>query len=300
MELELFEEFILVARQGSIRKAAALLEMSPAALSQRMTVLEKAVGAPLLERGRQRTELTDTGRRLEGEVTKFIAQYHKGVERAAARNEELYASLKIAITAELMPFALASVLDSLNLRYPNLHLELLEDRDVGAEEGLLSGDVDLYFTFCYGEGYPPSIVAEPLLQTGMYALFRDDHPLARRPSVTLRELDEEQFILYPRTYARQIRETQEALLSRSGIQYSIYETATPHSLYSYLIPIGKGVILSPWPMPSKLTPNSVAVPLNEPEGRGAYSMLYCKTSRNPILPLIVQEILDAAKEGQTP
>lgn len=297
MEINLFEEFMTITEQGSIRKAASLLKTSPAALSQRMTILEKTIGTTLFLRTNQRTVLTEAGQQFASDVAQFLTQYHKSIARVTTNDDHLYASLKIAISAELMPYALAAVLDSLNFRYPNLHLELLEDRDYSIEESLESGAVDLFFTFCYGEEYSSDIVIEPIFPVNMYAIFRTDHHLAKRPSVTLKDLDGEQFILYPKTKVPHIRQHQKDLLEGSGIRYSIYDSATPHNLYSYLLPIGKGIILCPWPLHGKLTPNSIAIPLDEPVGKSTYSMLYRRNSSNPILEFIVKEIRDIARDG---
>ena len=47
MEVKQFEEFMLVKEQRSIRTAANILKISPAALSRRMAGFERAVGVTL-------------------------------------------------------------------------------------------------------------------------------------------------------------------------------------------------------------------------------------------------------------
>ncbi len=56
--------FVVVAETGSVRKAADLLHISPAALSKAVKVLEQELGTRLVERVGRGIELTDTGRRL--------------------------------------------------------------------------------------------------------------------------------------------------------------------------------------------------------------------------------------------
>lgn len=296
MDIKLLEEFMLVSKQGSLRKAASVLKVSPAALSQRMTALEASIGTALFERTNRQTRLTVAGERLSKEVEHYLTQYNKSISKVITDDEHLYASVKIAITADLIPFPLAAVLDSLNFRYPNLHIELFDDRMYPIEESLDSGKVDLYFTFCYDEQYKSDICISPITNMHTYAIFRMDHKLAKKATVTLKELNGEQFILYPSTNASHIRKRQLELLATSGISYSIYDTSTPHNLYTYLLPIGKGVMLSPWQLHGKLTPNSVAIPLNEAAGESTYAMLYKKDSANPALQSIVAEILDEVRE----
>ena len=300
MDFRLLEEFVLVSQQKSIRKAAALLGVSPAALSQRMSVLEQTLGVALLLRTKQSTSLTEAGEKFTRDAERFLRQYHQSLDKIVARDEHLYSSLRVVISGELMPYALASVLDSLNFRYPDLHLELLDDRSYGLKESLSSGSIDLYFAFYYGDDLGEEIVSEVMFISKMYAVVRNDHRLAGRVSVSLQDLAGETFILYPHSADGRVRQYQVDMLKRSGIRYSVYETETPHSLYTFLLPIGKGVLLSPWIMTGKLTPNSVVIPLEDDAGITEYRMLYRRDTHNPALLKIVQEICQIVREEDHP
>lgn len=53
--------FMLVARLGSVRRAAQALNVAPSSVSRTLSQLEADFGAPLFERARQRLELTRAG-----------------------------------------------------------------------------------------------------------------------------------------------------------------------------------------------------------------------------------------------
>lgn len=300
MELRTLEEFVTVAQTQSLHKAAGQLGVSPAALSQRMTALEKSIGATLLLRSRRNTLLTDAGARFATDAEHFLRHYNQSLSKIVSRDGHLYSSLRIIVSGGLIHYALASVLDSLNFRYPDLHIDLLSDSDHGIKKSLSSGEADLYFAFCYDNSFGDGVCAKRIFSTKTYAILRSDHHLSGRTALSLKELDGEQFILYPKCADDYVRQHQIDMLKHSGIGYSIYETDTANSLFTYLLPIGKGVLLSPWILHGKLTPNSVAIPLEDPVGIAEYCILYRRDNENPALHKIVQEILQTIREERQP
>lgn len=57
-------EFLAIAKQQSIRKAALDLEVTPGAISQALQKLEWRLGAPLFHRTTRRISLTEAGETL--------------------------------------------------------------------------------------------------------------------------------------------------------------------------------------------------------------------------------------------
>lgn len=86
------------------------------------------------------------------------------------------------------------------------------------------------------------------------------HHLADRTMVSIRELDREQFILYPPTAESAIRDFQLCNLQDSGIHYTLYDGDTSTLFYKLLVPIGKGLLLRPTPM-MDVPPNAVCLPV---------------------------------------
>ena len=86
------------------------------------------------------------------------------------------------------------------------------------------------------------------------------HRLANRTMVSIRELDREQFILYPPTAESAIRDFQLRNLQDSGIHYTLYDGDTSTLFYKLLVPVGKGLLLRPTPM-MDVPPNAVCLPI---------------------------------------
>jgi DNA-binding transcriptional LysR family regulator len=82
LRLRQLEAFVLVAQLGSFRAAAARLDLSQPAVSQRIADLERAIGVRLIERGARACRLTPRGRRFETGARRLL-------DAAAALRQEV-------------------------------------------------------------------------------------------------------------------------------------------------------------------------------------------------------------------
>lgn len=116
-----------------------------------------------------------------------------------------------------LPLYLGPFLDELNLKYPDSSLELLDDSRYSIEEGLRSGEVDIYFASVMRDFEIPGLTKTTVTASSQYLLLPRFHRLANRTTVSLRELDGECFIPYPRTRENCLRDFQFRNLEASGI-----------------------------------------------------------------------------------
>jgi LysR family transcriptional regulator for bpeEF and oprC len=126
MDLEMFRgivPFVAVAEEGSVRKAAVRLGVSPAAVSKAVVKLEAEVGLPLLARGGRRATLTREGEVFFGRCRPAVA----AVEHARATLEEVRREpagelvLSVPFVATML---VAPVMATLRLRHPRLRFRL--------------------------------------------------------------------------------------------------------------------------------------------------------------------------------
>ena len=86
--LNALRAFEVTARHGSFRKAADELSVTPAAVKQLVSKLEKAIGEPLLERQGGSMELTRTGALGSADLKIAFRQISFAVERMRANNDD--------------------------------------------------------------------------------------------------------------------------------------------------------------------------------------------------------------------
>lgn len=145
MDLDRLSEFAAVARGGNIKAVAQELGVPPAKLSARLRGFEKELGMELFRRVAGGLALTEAGERLLPSAEEILASLRqlRGELKEAERHR--YSRLRIGITGSGLPLYLGPFLDELKLKYPDISLELLDDSRYSIEEGLRSGEVDIYF-----------------------------------------------------------------------------------------------------------------------------------------------------------
>lgn len=262
MDFDRLAEFVAVAKHKSIKKAALELGLSSATLSARLIRFEEYLGTELFHRGAGSVTLTPAGRQLLPSAVEILSSYQQTRREMRSAQEHSYHQLRIAITGTNLPLYLGPFLDQLNLSNPGVQLELLDDSRFGIVDALQSGAVDIYFAPVMEDFAPKGLSKNPVSTSTQFLILPRNHPLAEQTMVSLRELDGETFLLYPRTAESAIRDFQLRNLQDAGISFSTYDGNTASLFYKLLVPVGKGVLLHPTPM-MDLPPGTVAVPVSD-------------------------------------
>lgn len=277
MDFERLSEFALVAQYGSIKKAALELMLSSATLSARIIRFEEHLGTPLFIRKADAMVLTAAGEQLLPSALEILASYRNLRKSMRSVQDHSYHQLRIAISGSSLPLYLGPFLDLLNMRYPGIHLEILDDSRYGIVDGLQSGALDIYFAPVMEDFAPKGLVKVPVSSFSQYVILPRSHPLADRIMVSIRDLDSEQFILYPRTAEPANRDFQLRNLADSGISYTVYDSHTASVFYKLLVPVGKGILLQPMPM-MDLPPNTVCLPVTDLPHQATTCFFYDKAN----------------------
>lgn len=292
MDIQRLEEFTVLAQCGSFRGAAEALGISPALLSNHIAALEAKAGVRLIERSAHRFELTEAGRRFLGDAQDMVNEYRQMLYGIGTGSESSHHSIKIGMTGFIIPSKLGPFMDTINLRYPNINIEIFDDRHRSIPEGLADGSYDVFFSYATEELQFPGVEKEFVYSTRVQVLVPLSHHLAGKSIISARELDGERFVLYPETAESAMRDCEKNLLDRSGISYSVYEGSVCPSAYYIMVPVGKGLVLCPWVLRHMVPPNTTALSVSDPEFVVSMYMFYRKDCPNPYL----REFLDSFRE----
>ncbi|MGH2772178.1 MAG: LysR substrate-binding domain-containing protein [Actinomycetota bacterium] len=172
--------FLEVARQGSIRGAAAMLMVSEPSVSAAVAALSKDIGAELLQREGRGIRLTGAGRELvkyASEILGLADQAARRVQEAAGKKGRLH--LAAATTAG--EYVLPPLLKLFRRKHPEVHIWMEVGNRVSTFEHLHSREADL----AIGGRPPPDtkIVGESFLDNQLFVVGAPDHPLASEESV---------------------------------------------------------------------------------------------------------------------
>src|SRR5215471_18504706 len=181
-------ELLRIAQHGSFTGAAAALGVSQPALSNSIMVLERALGAPVLERHRRGAALTDVGRLLVSHAAAIKSVLSRAREEVELKKRGLDGSLIIGVSpiacVDIVPDAIAR----LKRETPDVAVLMHERPDDELIEALRSGEIDVMIGPTGLVTDPPDIEREVLLRDTFTVTMRSKHPLARRKSLALSQL----------------------------------------------------------------------------------------------------------------
>lgn len=188
-QLHIFEA---VARHLSYTRAAEELHLTQPAVFTQVKQLEDSVGLPLLERVGKQLHLTDAGT----EVLATGREMREALERLEMRLADMQGlkkgKLRIAIVTTAK-YLIPRLLGEFCARYPGIEAALTVTNREKLLARLAANEDDLVVL-----GTPPEnldVVALPIADNPLVVIARNDHPLAKAKSVTLKRLAEEPFIL---------------------------------------------------------------------------------------------------------
>jgi DNA-binding transcriptional LysR family regulator len=272
---------LVIAEEKSVKKAAEKLHIAPNVLSARYQSFENSLGTQLLIRNAHRTELTSSGKLFLQHAKKMMASYNKTLHDLKESNSTDYRSLKLAVCGTTISAPdLGYYIYLYNNRHPQTDLELFSDNCYSVNEGLQSGNIDVYIAFGNENAFEDISGRLCIAHIStLCAIVPKDNPLSLKHTITFQDLDNERFVLYPETAEPCIHNQQIAFLNQSGIRYSVYDNKYDPVFYKQLVSIGKGIILTPVPHPE---PPSTEILSITDAGYDSYIyMLYNAGTSNP-------------------
>ncbi len=294
MNLDRLHEFERIAETGSLTAASGELGISVATLSARLRSFESSLGVQLFRREGKALLLTDVGRCLLGNAGDILTRYRMISENLKALTEHRYEQLTFAADAPF-PLHLGPLLDKLNLSNPSVILRLLDANSLDLWEALRSGSVDLAFLTVPENIIPEEFDRYRIAGPTQFAVLPAGHPLINRPSVSLSELDGETFLLYAEASNAFARAFQTANLEAAGISYSVYDHDIAQSLIQFLVPVGKGILITPYYLTD--LPASVQLPLTDIPFPALPWMISARDPGNSDVPRFIREFFAFAKSN---
>ncbi|GEM_PF-866877 len=296
MNLDRLREFSEIAAKGSVPAAAAGLNIKTQTLRARMNSFEESLGFSLFEKkGKESVALTPRGQQLYNRSRTLLKDY--GTLKGDIRKmEELkVSSLTIGNIGQGLPFFLGPFLDGINRMYPHIRLEIVDDGRQSIMEGLMSGEVDVFFSPALPREWPESICRMLVTHNQAHVLLPSSHPLSESSALSLSKLDGERFLLYPRTKESCIRDFQLENLKLSGIRHTVYDNASSPLYYHLLVPVQKGILLYPTGI-LHVPPGTAAIPVSDIIEEAPTFLFYLKASRNPSVRFFVDGFLSFMRE----
>jgi DNA-binding transcriptional LysR family regulator len=249
IELRHLRQFVAVAEDGHITRAAERLGMQQPPLSQRIKAIETELDVKLFRRKARGVELTEAGRVFFDRARAMIAQYEGSVEatRSAARGEQGRLCVGVMPTAPFHPFV-PFVIRAFRTAFPHVSLTLDECLRKEALERLRDDQMDVAFMRAAIDE-TQNLSVNSLLIEPMVVALPSNHTMAQREhgsaAIALKDLAGETFIVYARQLGPAFYEATIAACLKAGFTPRLGQEAPRITSALSLVAVGLGIALVP-------------------------------------------------------
>ncbi|KQU75841.1 LysR family transcriptional regulator [Aminobacter aganoensis] len=182
----------MVARFGSIRKAAEQMNATPSAVNRQILNLELEYGQPLFERLPRGMRPTEAGRILVGQVRKLQQEVTATDAEMEGLRPSCGSTVSIGIMECLSTGFLPKAFRMLQAQHPGASLRAYVDGTNIILDKVKSGSIDLAIAFNTPQDIGLNIVKTAHLSLGIVA--HPSHRLMQRKSVDIEDILSENFL----------------------------------------------------------------------------------------------------------
>jgi DNA-binding transcriptional LysR family regulator len=232
-----------LSRHGTIAETARMSSLTPSAVSQQLSALEREVGTPLFFRDGRRLMFTEAARVLVGHAERILAELEEARAHVAELTSEVGGTLRLGAFPTAARALVPSALVRCKEAHPDLRVRLSEHETEGAIKALKSGRLDAALIYEYNllpRVREPGIEIDVLLREPLLAAV----PAGLRSGpVTLSELAEQPWI------DAHSDDTLHAMFERAcglaGFTPRVEYTSNDYTVIFALVGAGLGVALVP-------------------------------------------------------
>ncbi len=192
IEFRHLRAFLVLGNELHFGRAADQLRIAQPALSKTIQQLETEIGSPLLLRSTRKVELTEAGKIFLQEISGVAGQVDLAISRARKAARGLQGELRVGYTDFAINGKLPEFLRDFNMSHPDIHLDLVFMPTVRQHVAILQNTIDV--GFIYGEFHHQTTDSLVFDENEYVVVLPSDHPLARKPTLTLAELKNEKFV----------------------------------------------------------------------------------------------------------
>lgn len=187
MQIQQLYYYMELCRQKNFTEAGYVCNMTQGALSKQIKKLENELGVTLIRRNTRKFELTKEGEEFYRYAQEITDLYEEMLRQIRKKRE-----IRIGSMPVLAPYHFARIMADFHEKHPDI--QLIVDEKKGRD---ILEDADSYDFMILRE----SLIKDrkkfrfhPLYEDRLCAVVYEDHPLADRKEIQLKELEGETFI----------------------------------------------------------------------------------------------------------
>jgi len=227
MNLKHLQTFAVIAKHGSVAKAADELRITQPALSRQIKTLQEELDLRLFDLVGRRLSLTYEGKEFLQHCQGLLGHAGAVFENARSLGQGKTGVLRVGGAPQTIARFFPSFLRSYQREAPDVRVRLVEARAADLLAMVERGDLHFAITIILGQ--ERRFACQPIPPVPLLALFTERYRLDRRGTVDVRNLDGVPLLLLESGFAT--RATFDAACRLARIRPNvIFESAAPHTL----------------------------------------------------------------------
>ncbi|KFK92608.1 MULTISPECIES: LysR family transcriptional regulator [unclassified Serratia (in: enterobacteria)] len=297
MDIRRLRYFLVLADELHFGRAANRLAISQPPLSVSIRQLEETIGAKLFERSHQKVRLTAAGEALVPAAQALIERMNSTMHQVRDVDQGVTGHLRIGFVGALLYQGLPRLLQQFQQSRTGLQLNMLELNTKDQLSELAHGSLDVGFV--HASRLPEGVSSLLFSSEPLVACLPQQHPLASKPSLNLRELRDDRFIAFSRQVSPYYYDRIQSLCFTAGIDPDIRCEARHWLSVISLVAQGFGSALVPASLRGSAMAGVSFVALAE---AGLLSEAYCiwqTDDQRPLLAAFIAAVRHAAAHLQS-
>lgn len=241
MNLRALQYFVKLADLRHFSKAAEACFVSQPTLSTQIKKLEEELGVQLVERSPKNIMLTPVGEEI-AERARLVLRDIEQIRSVARRSgNPARGTLRLGLFPTLAPYFLPHVVPGIREDYPEMTLQLTEEKTDTILAMLRKGDLDagVLALPINGEGLSiETLFAEPFV-----VAVPDNHPLAEKPAIEMTDLAHTELLLLEEGHC--LRDHALEVCAMAGARERVDFHATSMETLRQMVAAEVGVTLMP-------------------------------------------------------
>lgn len=296
MEIQQARSFVAIAEELHFGRASARLRMTQSRLSRSLAQLERSLGARLVERTTRSVALTAEGEALLPHAQEILTMVDRSAEIVAEATGGRAGRVRLGFASPSTNHVVGSLAREVRHRLPGLRLELISS--VLSHSGLkqvCEGELDI--ALGRWDALPAEVASRVIAQERLVLALPEGHRLARRSSVSIRELESDSWIVLPSGPGAALPQRLHILASQGGFAPKITHIAPDSATSMVLVASGYGVAMTQSSVQDHIyAPGVVFLGIAESPPLLPVRLIWRRDGTSPAL----QEVVEVAKHLHPP
>ncbi|WP_096202975.1 LysR family transcriptional regulator [Bacillus sp. FJAT-45350] len=263
MELRQIQYFIEVAKREHVTEAADAMHVAQSAVSRQIFNLESELGVNLFIREGRNVRLTPIGRIFLKHMRDAMQVIDNGKREIEEFLDPERGTIRIGFPSSMANYILPTAISTFRELYPDVKFKLSQGSYHYLIEEVIRGEIDMAII-----GPVPTevkkIKGDALFLESIVALIPTNHPLAKKSSLKLSQLENDSFVLFPNGFV--LRDIVVDACKQQGFEPEVSFEGEDMDSVKGLVSAGLGVALIPEiTLVDNVPRSTVKLPISEPE-----------------------------------